>query len=59
MPAHRLHPDQSLGTNGAGAETGRSYPKLGVAGRHQLRDVIARAGTSASADEDAESDASL
>ena len=24
----------------------RSYPKLGVASRHQLRDVIARAGTS-------------
>ena len=23
----------------------RSYPKLGVAGRHQLRDVIARAST--------------
>jgi DNA-binding CsgD family transcriptional regulator len=23
----------------------RSYPKLGVAGRHQLRDVVARAGT--------------
>jgi hypothetical protein len=25
----------------------RSYPKLGVAGRHQLRDVIARASSSA------------
>jgi Bacterial regulatory proteins, luxR family len=25
----------------------RSYPKLGVASRHQLRDVIARAGTPA------------
>jgi DNA-binding CsgD family transcriptional regulator len=23
----------------------RSYPKLGVAGRHQLRDVVARAST--------------
>jgi DNA-binding CsgD family transcriptional regulator len=31
----------------------RSYPKLGVAGRHQLRDVIARASTPASADESA------
>ena len=29
----------------------RSYPKLGVAGRHQLRDVIARAGTPAPAPE--------
>jgi DNA-binding CsgD family transcriptional regulator len=27
----------------------RSYPKLGVASRHQLRDVIARAGTPATA----------
>jgi len=27
----------------------RSYPKLGVASRHQLRDVIARASTSATA----------
>jgi DNA-binding CsgD family transcriptional regulator len=27
----------------------RSYPKLGVAGRHQLRDVIARASTPATA----------
>jgi DNA-binding NarL/FixJ family response regulator len=24
----------------------RSYPKLGIAGRHQLRDLIDRAGTS-------------
>ena len=31
----------------------RSYPKLGVAGRHQLRDVIARASTPTSADEGA------
>jgi DNA-binding CsgD family transcriptional regulator/tetratricopeptide (TPR) repeat protein len=31
----------------------RSYPKLGVAGRHQLRDVIAFASTPASADESA------
>ena len=31
----------------------RSYPKLGVASRHQLRDVIARAGTSATAHESA------
>jgi len=29
----------------------RSFPKLGVADRHQLRDVIARAGTPASAHE--------
>jgi DNA-binding NarL/FixJ family response regulator len=29
----------------------RSYPKLGVASRHQLRDVIARAGTPATAHE--------
>jgi DNA-binding CsgD family transcriptional regulator len=36
----------------------RSYPKLGVADRHQLRDVIARASTPA-AHENAESDASL
>ena len=28
----------------------RSYPKLGVAGRHQLRDVIARAGARPTAD---------
>ena len=31
----------------------RSYPKLGVARRHQLRDVIASASTPASADESA------
>ena len=31
----------------------RSYPKLGVAGRNQLRDVIARASTPTSADEGA------
>ena len=30
----------------------RSYPKLGVASRHQLRDVIARASTPAPAPED-------
>ena len=30
----------------------RSYPKLGVPGRHQLRDVIARASTPAPAHED-------
>ncbi len=29
----------------------RSYPKLGVAGRNQLRDVVARASTPTSADE--------
>jgi DNA-binding CsgD family transcriptional regulator len=34
----------------------RSFPKLGVAGRYQLRDVIARAGPPAPADEDTESD---
>ena len=34
----------------------RSYPKLGVAGRHQLRDVIARASTPAAAHENAEGD---
>src|SRR5580658_3703475 len=33
----------------------RSYPKLGVAGRNQLRDLIARASTPAPADQDAES----
>ena len=33
----------------------RSYPKLGVASRHQLRDVIARASTPAPAQESAES----
>jgi DNA-binding CsgD family transcriptional regulator/tetratricopeptide (TPR) repeat protein len=32
----------------------RSYPKLGVAGRNQLRDLIARASTPAPADQDAE-----
>jgi DNA-binding CsgD family transcriptional regulator len=32
----------------------RSYPKLGVASRHQLRDVIARASTPAPAHESAE-----
>ena len=37
----------------------RSFPKLGVAERHQLRDVIARAGTLAPPRENAESDASL
>jgi DNA-binding CsgD family transcriptional regulator len=31
----------------------RSYPKLGVAGRHQLRDVIARASTPTAAHESA------
>jgi DNA-binding CsgD family transcriptional regulator len=31
----------------------RSYPKLGVAGRNQLRDVIARASTPAQADQNA------
>jgi DNA-binding CsgD family transcriptional regulator/tetratricopeptide (TPR) repeat protein len=31
----------------------RSYPKLGVAGRNQLRDVVARASTLTSADESA------
>jgi DNA-binding CsgD family transcriptional regulator len=34
----------------------RSYPKLGVAGRHQLRGVIARASTPASAHESAGSE---
>ena len=34
----------------------RSYPKLGVAGRNQLRDVIARAGTPAPADQNAGSE---
>jgi DNA-binding CsgD family transcriptional regulator len=37
----------------------RSYPKLGVAGRHQLRDVIARAGTPTPAHESAGSEAAL
>jgi DNA-binding NarL/FixJ family response regulator len=32
----------------------RSYPKLGVADRHQLRDVIARSGTNAPAHESTE-----
>jgi ATP/maltotriose-dependent transcriptional regulator MalT len=31
----------------------RAYPKLGVAGRNQLRDVIARASTLPPADESA------
>jgi DNA-binding CsgD family transcriptional regulator len=31
----------------------RAYPKLGVAGRNQLRDVIARASTLTPADESA------
>jgi DNA-binding CsgD family transcriptional regulator/tetratricopeptide (TPR) repeat protein len=35
----------------------RSYPKLGVAGRHQLRDVIARARTPTSAAESSGSEA--
>ena len=34
----------------------RSYPKLGVAGRNQLRDVIARAGTATPAGEGARND---
>ncbi|HET6190411.1 MAG TPA: AAA family ATPase [Trebonia sp.] len=34
----------------------RSYPKLGVAGRNQLRDVIARASTLAQADQNAGSE---
>ena len=34
----------------------RSYPKLGVTGRHQLRDVVARASTPTSADESAGSE---
>ena len=37
----------------------RSYPKLGVAGRNQLRDVIARASTPMPADEGAGSRTSL
>jgi peroxiredoxin len=32
-------------------ELAANYPKLGVASRHQLRDVIARAGTPATAHE--------
>jgi DNA-binding CsgD family transcriptional regulator len=34
----------------------RSYPKLGVASRHQLRDVIARTGTPTTAHESTGSD---
>ncbi|MFY9649037.1 helix-turn-helix transcriptional regulator, partial [Trebonia sp.] len=34
----------------------RSYPKLGVAGRNQLRDVVARASTPAQADQNAGSE---
>jgi DNA-binding CsgD family transcriptional regulator len=37
----------------------RSYPKLGVAGRHQLRDVITRASTPTPAHESAESETPL
>jgi DNA-binding CsgD family transcriptional regulator/tetratricopeptide (TPR) repeat protein len=37
----------------------RSFPKLGVADRHQLRDVIARASTPAPAHENADSDPAL
>ncbi|HLQ57053.1 MAG TPA: LuxR C-terminal-related transcriptional regulator, partial [Streptosporangiaceae bacterium] len=37
----------------------RSYPKLGVAGRHQLRDVIARASTPTPAHQSAGSDTLL
>jgi DNA-binding CsgD family transcriptional regulator len=37
----------------------RSFPKLGVADRHQLRDVIARSRTPVSAHENAESDSAL
>jgi DNA-binding NarL/FixJ family response regulator len=37
----------------------RSYPKLRVASRHQLRDLIARAGTPTPANESAESRALL
>jgi DNA-binding CsgD family transcriptional regulator len=37
----------------------RSFPKLGVADRHQLRDVIARSRTPVSAHEKAESDSAL
>ncbi|HEX9538679.1 MAG TPA: LuxR C-terminal-related transcriptional regulator, partial [Streptosporangiaceae bacterium] len=35
----------------------RSYPKLGVAGRHQLRDVIALTSTATTAHQGAESEA--
>ena len=38
-----------------GSHLHRSYPKLGVASRHQLRDVIARAGTPTTAHDSAES----
>jgi DNA-binding CsgD family transcriptional regulator len=34
----------------------RSYPKLGVAGRNQLRDVVARASAPAQADQNAGSE---
>jgi DNA-binding CsgD family transcriptional regulator len=37
----------------------RSYPKLGVAGRHQLRDVIAHASTPAPAHDGAGRDTLL
>jgi DNA-binding CsgD family transcriptional regulator len=37
----------------------RSFPKLGVADRHQLRDVIARSRPPVSAHENAESDSAL
>jgi DNA-binding CsgD family transcriptional regulator len=37
----------------------RSFPKLGVADRHQLRDLIARSRTPVSAHENAESDSAL
>jgi DNA-binding CsgD family transcriptional regulator len=39
-----------------GSHLHRSYPKLGVTGRHQLRDVIDHANTSATAHESAESE---
>ena len=41
-----------------GSHLYRSYPKLGVASRHQLRDVIARASTLTPADEGAGSSTS-
>jgi DNA-binding CsgD family transcriptional regulator len=37
----------------------RSYPKLGVAGRNQLRDVIARASTPTAAHESIKSETLL
>jgi DNA-binding CsgD family transcriptional regulator len=37
----------------------RSFPKLGVTDRHQLRDVIARASTPPLTHENAESDSAL